>query len=341
MKYIKFIILIIGLYLLYKLIDQLGGFNKVLENIQLLGWSIILIFIPYVIQLSLNTLSWSLLIKTEKKEYSFFDLIKIKLAGDFLSIFPSGNITADPFRAFLLKNHGVPLVDGMASVYLFRIFLAKAQVIYILVGLISASFLFLGANRDIIQGGFIFTIILAFIMAFVYYIASQKGLATVLLAILDKLKLQFSFIENRRSHFLSFDEKILTFYKSHKKEFILSLSLMISAWFFGAVELYLIFYLLNDPISIYGAVTIESVISVIKVIFFFIPGQVLIQDISTKGMFNILAPGLKEAIVGTYISLRRIREAFWALLGFYIFSRYKMEWKIFKKKNISQENPLS
>jgi hypothetical protein len=93
-------------------------------------------------------------------------------------------------------------------------------------------------------------------------------------------------------------------------------------WALGAVEIYLILWILGVPITAHRALTIEALSVAIDGLLFFVPAKVGTQEGGKVLIFTIL--GLDPAKGLALGILRHIRELTWAMIGLLILSRQQL-----------------
>ena len=101
-------------------------------------------------------------------------------------------------------------------------------------------------------------------------------------------------------------------------------------WFIGAIELYVIFILLNQKISFFEAVAIETLVQLVRAMLFFIPSNLGTQE----GVFVIAVNILKDSTpLGLAVAIiRRLREVIWISIGAIFGYNQKISFKKIKSK---------
>ena len=127
--------------------------------------------------------------------------------------------------------------------------------------------------------------------------------------------------------------KLSEFYKKTKKVFFKILFLNLSNWFIGALELYVIFFLLNQKISFLEAIAIETLVQLVRAMLFFIPSNIGTQE----GVFVIVVNILKDSTpLGLAVAIiRRLREVIWISIGLIFGYNQKINFMKIKKQIIT------
>ena len=114
------------------------------------------------------------------------------------------------------------------------------------------------------------------------------------------------------------DKDIKKFYAQNRKKFFLSVFWNFLAWFAGAFEVYFVGKLMGLPIGFPEAWLLEALIQVLRIITFFIPSSIGVQE---SGIVLIFAQfGLPESTSLAFALLRRLREIIWIALGLGLWS---------------------
>jgi hypothetical protein len=121
----------------------------------------------------------------------------------------------------------------------------------------------------------------------------------------------------RLSHALTFmrdiDEQMFAFVRRTPGRFAVSFALAFLNWFFGAVEMFLIFLFLGHPISFADAWMVEAGVVLVRAATFFIPGHLGVQDGAIALMGQALTGSPEIGL--TVALLRRGREMVWTAIG--------------------------
>lgn len=108
------------------------------------------------------------------------------------------------------------------------------------------------------------------------------------------------------------------FARDHPLRFVGSLLFGFAAWLFIALETYLILTILGAEPTFTQAIALESVASILRIVFFFIPGGLGATEVGFVTL--MIAFGFPQAITlaAAYIGIKRMKEAGWILLGFLV-----------------------
>jgi len=137
-KKFKIILLIAGFAIFFVLIYKVGP-STIYHQLIVLKWKVLLLLLPFSLVFIFDTLGWKYAFTSSK--ISFKDLFLIRLAGESLNwIIPSANFAGEPMKAYFLKKHNVPMVEGMTSVVISKTILIISQIVFVMIGVAFSAF---------------------------------------------------------------------------------------------------------------------------------------------------------------------------------------------------------
>ncbi|MBM08726.1 MAG: hypothetical protein CMF69_04010 [Magnetovibrio sp.] len=309
------VFLLIGLGLLWIVFAGIDVF-VVWQNARVIGWGLLGVVILYVLAFLIDSLSWHLTLVSLPISFRWvWRLFAVRMVGEtYNNVTPIVSMGGEPVKAILLKRHyAVPYHESTASLIL-------AKTIN-MVGL--CVFLMIGFSFMIHTGKF----------ELVYKQTAGIGLtaivvATVLFFSIQRLRLGSilgEWVSNRflskRIHFFvqkiqSMDEALVKFYTTNGRRLFVASMLAFLNWVLGVVEIYIVFWILDRPITWSEAWIIEAVTQMVRSSTFFIPLSIGAQE----GAFLIVAGTITGApALGLSIGLvRRFRELIWIIFGYLI-----------------------
>ena len=321
---LKFLYLIFGLSLLIFIFNKVD-FNLFISELNKLRFSFLLILFIYFAGFTLDSLSWKLCIQSlTLKKIKLYEVFKIRIIGESLNyiLFQVGG---EPVKAFLLKNKfNIKYKSSIGSLILAKTIILFALIIFCFIGLLSIFYSNkFGDNFETVSLiGFIFftTLITLFFIVQRYKLTSK-----IHRIFKHKLSEKFNSIFK---HLQETEDKISEFYKKTKKNFFKILFLNLCNWFVGALELYAIFILLNQKISFFEAVAIETLVQLVRAMLFFIPSNLGTQE----GVFVLAVNILKDSTpLGLAVAvIRRLRELIWIGIGLIFGYNQKIDLKKIK-----------
>jgi uncharacterized protein (TIRG00374 family) len=285
------------------------GAQEIGARLYPLGWSVALVFVPYLVIFPLDALGW---------RYSFARPIPVgwlRLTGlqvigkAFNTLTPLVPAGGEPVKAYLLQQTGVSLTEGLASVVVSRTLMTIAQGIFILgaTALIGSRF---GLGVPLMQAMAVVILTgLALVGAFV--LAQTRGLFSRLIGLIGARRLGSSSVAVSA---LDLDRRISEYYRRRWSRLSLALTFHLLGWLAEGLEVYLLLALLDLDPTLVLAFGVAAFSSAVRAASFFIPGSLGIQE---GGNVVILASlGLPPDTAMAFSVLRRLREWGWTAAGF-------------------------
>ena len=326
MSKFKFLYLIFGIALLIFIFNKVD-FNSFLNELNKLRFNFFAILIIYFIGFILDSYSWQLCIENlAKTKLKIYQVFKIRIIGEAFNyiLFQVGG---EPVKAFLLKNNfGIKYKLSIGSLILAKTIILFALIIFCFIGLISIFYtgkFGAGFEKASVIGFTLFSILISLF----FIVQRYKLTSKIHNAFKNKLSKKINIF---LKHLEETEHKISEFYKKTKKDFFKILFLNLSNWFFGALELYAIFYLLNEKITFLEAVAIETLVQLVRAMLFFIPSNLGTQE----GVFVLAVNVLKDSTpLGLAVAIiRRLREVIWISIGLILGFNQKIDFKEIKKR---------
>lgn len=288
------------------------GWQELLHHLRLVGWYWPLILLPYLLVNLFDSLSWFYCFDRPPTGITVTYLFFNRLAGEAVNVLtPAASLGGEPVKALMLQKEGVSLTHATASLVISKGILVLSMVLYILMGLALAPFLF-----NLSSQWWVILLVAASMMgmASLGFVLIQKyGLCQLGITILEKFKFMPRFLKEKEASLCRLDAQMSTFYRHHIGKFWFALGLSMAGWIVHGIEVYIIFYLLGEPINLVTALCLDALATLIGGLAFFIPGNLGVQD----GGNVLLTIGLQlGALLGaTFSIIRRLREGFWLAVG--------------------------
>ena len=283
---------------------------EVWRQVSHLQWRFLLVLLFYLVIFGLDTLGWRSAL-SPRANVRWDHLFKIRLAGEAVNyVTPTAWVGGEPVKAHLLsKRYGIPFSDGIASVVIAKTTFSISMFLFILTG-IALMLLTQSIHDSILRWVWIILPFLGvLLMLFLLAQFSQpfKRGISLLQAILPR------FLRDAESKAKEWDRAIVTFYRHSPRAVLLSFAFHFLGWVAGVFEVYLIFRLLQVPVSLSAAWGIESLWLLLKTGAFLIPASLG----ASEGIILLicLGSGINAASALALALVRRAREIFWVGLG--------------------------
>jgi uncharacterized protein (TIRG00374 family) len=317
--------MLLGVVLIGYLVSQfdlLGAW----ERICTIGYSSVFILFPFLVLHLLESFAWLQLFPGTTRQISFFKLFKIQVIAETVSMtLPAGMPVGESLRPFLChRTFDIPVPAGVASVAVRKLMLGAIQGLYTLLGAL-AGFSFLQASSESMTGfdglGYImagsglavFIIFMVFILLLLNGEAARKVHALLMLVPFRKVK---NWLLEKESSFHDTDEELKTFRGIHFGRLVMIMSCYLLAWSMLAIESYIILRLLGVEITFFQVLAIDTALSMLRAIFFFIPSGLGVQEIGYLAFFNVLGISDAQVTGEAFVLLRRFKEILWYSAGY-------------------------
>jgi len=247
----------------------------------------------------------------------------IRVAGDALTnALPGGVVLGETYKAALMRRlYGVSLADNAATLLTAKFGLAFSQAVFILGGLSLCH----GVLRD--RGPVVFGIQGAELIA----LALTVGFATLLGLPLFFMARGHAFggtlraigrlpipplrraIERNQSRIASLDRACTQVLRGNRGNLLCAFVAYLGGWLIAVLESYVLLTMLGVSQSLRVAFVMESVGSIFRMIFFFVPSGIGAQDASYAALFKLY--GFSSAPAGAFVLLKRCKELVWIGIG--------------------------
>jgi len=312
---LKLFLLVVGLLTLVLIVWHIGP-GQIYDAAEQLGpVALLVLLIPSLIMYVIEAYGWKVTLGPSAKDIPFWRVLAIRTAGEVVNMTtPTAYVGGEPLKAYLLKKHHVPMVEGLASVIIAKTTMTIAEVLFILLGIALGVWLLGGddSSGHTVAAALVSVGLLAFgTAAFVF--VQRQGIFTWLLGLLRKIGLKIAYLEAREEKLRSLDRTILEFYSHNRPAFYASTGLFFLGWMAEALEVYVIVYFLGGPAMALSAISIGALSVFIKGGTFFIPGSLGAQD--GGNLLLLKAFGYSDVTGIAFALLRRFRELVWIGIG--------------------------
>lgn len=305
------ILLLLAVFFFYGMLKQVG-WGSLEQYFHQVGYPGLLVFLPYGIMNFLTSLAWRLLLVDSAASISVGKLFWLRLGGESLNqLTPTASLGGEPFKAIRLKDNGVPWQEATASLIIHKGLMVMSLVLYIFLSLTLVPFV-------VPDGGVRFGALLSCAAvltgaALAFVILQHRNPCMLMIRGLERWGRCPAFLKAREAELAGLDAAMAGFYKQNPGKGILAFLLLFLAWLVQGAEVYLIFHLLGQPVTWQIALCLDALAMIFTALGFMIPVQLGVQD----GGNVLLTLGFRlGAAVGLAFSImRRIREAFWLLVG--------------------------
>jgi putative membrane protein len=312
------VLLVAGLVLLAFLIRELGA-ASVVDNLRLVGWGIVPIVMQELVSFTANTAGWLAAFPSPRPAIPFAHLLAARMSGDAVNyVTPTATLGGEFVRTRFLRGQATGTVL-VASVTVAKLSQTIGQIAFVVCGL--GIILDETPLPDPIHYGLLVGLAAVSAGAIVLLFVQRRGMFAPALRVAQRLGLPARAPELMR-RLQHLDGEIARVHVNGNGSFALSVACFFAGWCMGVVEIYLILWFLDVPVSVHRALTIEVLSVAVDGMLFFVPFKAGTQEGGKVLIFTLLgldpAKGLAVGIV------RRIRELTWAVIGLLLLSRQQL-----------------
>jgi len=298
--------------------------DATLRTLKQLGVRAPLIALPYVLVLSCDTLGWRYSFE-RPRELPYFTLWRMRVATEAVSnSLPAGPALAETVKAFILQSHlGLPLTAAAANVVLAKFALAISQALFLIVALTLAMPL-LSDNSDAILGreglewvalGVAFGFLL--LVSLSLWAVARGRLLSRLLHHGGKLTRK---LERFRARFERIEHAFGAFGRVPQYQILGSIALFSCGWICLGSENYVILSLLGTDVTPQQAISMEAVLSIVRIVFFLVPSALGAQEAGYYLVLRAYGVAEPEIVAAAFMLAKRTKELFWVGIGYGVLS---------------------
>ena len=297
--------------------------SMVANRIGGMGVAALLVPLPYAIVFWADTMAWRRTIRGVPPPRAW-GVFGVRVATDaLLNSIPGGVAVAEPMRPVLLRRQcGVDLTEGIGSCIITKITIALAQAAFILIGTVLLLWTSPGVATGLglaegPRGIAIPAIVMAFVVALLLVPFSGPRIeqARRLLAKVPISPLR-SLLARAGPAVARLDSHVGRFARDHPRDLVLSIGFAFLGWLAVAGETFLVLRLLGARATYVQAVALESTASVLRIVFFFLPGGLGASEVGFVTL--LVAFGFPDPVTlsAAYIAVKRLKEALWIAAGY-------------------------
>ena len=284
----------------------------ILGSIGRLGWRLaIVIVFPMALVAYFDALGWRYAFTRDRVPLG--TLMWTRLAGEAFNLTtPTAALGGEAVKTWLLRDR-VALSEGVSSVIVAKTTITMAQGLLLLLGVVLAWTSLAADSRILTAMEWLLALEIVSLALFV--LAQTRGLASFGGRVLARLGLRRF---ERHEGLDRVDRSLAEFYLQQPRRLGLSIFFHLVAWLLGAVEGWMILWLLGTPVSLMTATVIEAFGTGIRFATFLIPGSLGALEGGYAATFAAL--GLGGTMGVTFSLVRRLREIVWIAVGLIAFA---------------------
>jgi uncharacterized protein (TIRG00374 family) len=289
-----------------------------------LGFRAPLVLVPTFFVLLSDTLGWQATFE-QPSRLPLARLWRVRVATDAVAgSLPAGVALGESLRVLLLQRQfGLTIPQAAANVVVAKLAMALSQGLFLVCGVAIAGLpIGVGSPAGARPGTDVIGIIVA--LAF----AATMGGALLLLAhgriltrALGRIRSMgtprwrgwWARLEGPVEHL---DQGFAMLTRVPRRQVALALALFFVGWMCLAIEDWLILRLFGAHVSLAIAISVEAVVSIVRIFFFLVPGGLGAQEAGYYGLLVAYGVPNAESIAAAFVIAKRAKELFWIALGY-------------------------
>ena len=290
--------------------------DETLASAGRLGLALPVILLPATVWQFLRTWGWAVSFPDDTRP-PFTRLLRVRLAADAIGFLSVRGIAGEPLKVFLLYDRVAPEVTT-AAVALERLaFAVIGIVIAALVSLVVVTRLSMSGAWDTI---FTMLIVGAVVLLAIVGMMSRRRSGDYL----GRLVTSIDHATGRRLEasrvirfILDVEDILLQLLRGDRRRLVILTVLGIACYFLMAVEVWLVFWALGEPIGVVQGLAVETFARLASIASAAIPGNIGALEASNAAVVAALGLGGGGALA----LARRIRALLWAAAGLAVYPR--------------------
>jgi len=276
------------------------------------------VLLPYACVLSCDTLGWRASFE-QREGLPFWQLWRIRVSTEALSnSLPAGVAVGETLKTVLLtRAFGLSLSDAAANVIISKFALAIAHVAFLFCGLWLGASLF-ASGRPGLMGAYAAVLCGFFVVLVVCVkLAQSAALSRLLVGLQRVAPARLSLVLSRWTDPVRvLDESLAVMARLPRAQVLASIGCYFLGWLALSLEDWLILSLFTPHASFSTALSMEAMVSLVRMAFFFVPAGFGAQDVSYYALLNLSGLPDAQAVAAAFMLIKRAKEACWIAAGY-------------------------
>ncbi|MET0386216.1 MAG: lysylphosphatidylglycerol synthase domain-containing protein [Polyangiales bacterium] len=289
-----------------------------------LGAAAPLVVLPYSLVLGFDTVGWRASFETPAL-VRYWPLWRLRAATEALAnSLPAGVAVGETLKTVLLtRRFGITLADATANVIVSKVALAIAHACFLLLGLGLGARTLLAFSTEANGHPGMLGLYAAIIVGFLGLLLAaaklaQGGTLSRLLVVVMRfgpVRAQHS-LARLQEPLARLDQSLAVIQRLPKRQIARSIGGFFLGWLALGAENWLILSLLTPHAEVSTALSMEAIVSIVRMAFFFVPAGLGAQDVSYYALLHLWGVPDAQAVATAFMLLKRAKEAAWITLGY-------------------------
>lgn len=285
--------------------------DPIVAGLRSVGWGFLVVIVLSGLRVLARATAWRLC--TEDRGLRVRDTFPAFLTGEALgNLTPLGLFVSEPTKAVFVRDR-VPLMTAVSGLAIENLFYTLSVAGVIAAGTVAMLFSF-NVTRDVrlpslvLLGG-----MLALLAVSAIVLAREIRVVTPLLDTLNRRRLVPASLVARLEKLRALEARIYNFHRRQPDRLLPVIGLEIAYHAAGVAEVWVILACLVGPPSLLMAFVLETANRATNVIFKFVPMRLGVDEVGTAWLTQMM--GYPTAVGVTLAIVRKLRIAFWTLIG--------------------------
>ncbi len=287
------------------------------------GPSILWALLPYLAVVALETASWKTILGCLDQPVSFGRLLHVRLAIETVAkAIPGGTIAAEGLKLYLVNTYcAVPLSQAAVSLSVLKVLLVTTQALYVAGGIsvLASRELDAVSGRGALLSASAIAVCLLLAAALCVFLVRGSAAQTF-----HRLLMRFpnaalrSWFAARNQAFRSFDEQLRGLWSKSKLAVGMASVFLIMSWLGEALETLVVAHLLGRHSSFAEILPLESRVSILRALAFFVPGALGVQDAGYMAAWKTVGFNNATSFAAAFVLLKRTKEICWIVTSAFL-----------------------
>jgi len=309
--------------LLFACLLDTSQISAALTLLSLRGPSILWALLPYLAVVALETAAWKTILGCLDQPVPFGRLLHVRLAIEAVArAIPGGTVAAEGLKLYLLNTYcAVPLSQAAVSLSVLKILLVATQALYVAGGvsvLASHQLDTVSGKAALLSAGAI-AVCLLLAAALCVFVVRGSAAQTF-----HRLLMRFpnaalrSWFAARHQAFRSFDQQLSGLWSKSKLAVGMACVFLVMSWLGETFETLVVAHLLGSNSSFAEILPLESRVSILRALAFFIPGALGVQDAGYMAAWKTAGFHNATTFAAAFVLVKRTKEICWIVTSAFL-----------------------
>ncbi len=319
---VRGLLLLLALLALSRLIRG-HDLRQAVALIRHVGWPLGLVVLPTLFAMGLDAVGWGGILHALGTPVRWARMLELRLSVEALVLLlPGGSVAGEAAKVALLNRRvGVPLPRAVASLALTKGYLVATDGAYLTLAATWAALDAVAAGGSPLSlpaaGAAACAVAMGLLGWFLLASFQHAAIASRIADLLQKIpirRLQRA-IADRERGFAQIDSETRAFFSAPASRRWLPIVAFFCEWLMEGIETLIIVRCLRLPVSTGAVLTLDALGSLLRVIVFFLPAGLGVQDAAIILLLRQMGLPNPVAAGAALVLIKRAKELFWIAAG--------------------------